>query len=167
MEVPLEEQRFPEAARSRGTGRREPVQTLGKGRGWRRGGRGGREGRARGVEPAASPLGRWEAVGGRAERGVSLSAGAWQASCLPARLLHTLPSFAPSRLHRPRLRATPVPAAGAGAEPCPREQQHVSRYRRSGHVQDVKSRPAARTPSLPALCRCRRLAGVHRCPGPA
>ncbi|KAF4787716.1 hypothetical protein TURU_168590 [Turdus rufiventris] len=30
MEVPPEEQRFPEAARSRGTGRREPVRTLGQ-----------------------------------------------------------------------------------------------------------------------------------------
>lgn len=102
------------------------AQTLGKARCWGRGGA-GREGRAKGVEPAASSPGRWETVGGRVR--LSAAAGAWQAPSFPARLPHTLPSFFLSRLHRPRLRVTPVPAAGAGAEPSPRRQRHVSRSR--------------------------------------
>lgn len=129
MEVPLEERRFPEAARSAGTGRRQPAPRSadpGKARCWGRGGA-GREGRAKGVEPAASPPGRWETLGGRVS--LSAAAGAWQAPSFPARLPHTFPSFFLSRLHRPRLRVTPVPAAGAGAEPTPRRQRHVSRSR--------------------------------------
>lgn len=95
-------------------------------------GRGGRHGRG-GVEPAASPPGRWETDGGRAERGVSLSAsaGAWQAPSFPARLPHTLPSLPLSRLHRPRPGGGgPGRAVPPRAAPCEQE----SRRRRSGHV---------------------------------
>lgn len=160
MEVSLEEQRFPEAA-----------QTLGKGRGWRRGGA-RREGRVRGRGARGQPA---RAVG--SSRGTS---GVWSQpvrrrgslagtllSCTPPA---QAPIVYPSRLHRPRLRVTPVAAAGPGAEPPLREQHHVSRTRTTAARPGCKepsgcSHPVAARP--PSLCRCRRPASVHRCPGPA
>lgn len=116
MEVALEEPRFPGQRGAVGPGGVSPrpaAQTLGKGRGWRRGGV-GREGRGRGAggQPARAMGNSRETSGARSQpvrRRRSLAGTLL--SCPP-------PAHAPfvslSRLHRPRLRVTPVPAAGPG-----------------------------------------------------